>query len=101
MTQRLDVTQALEPGQARRVLNEAIQNGVVRFTQHCRRALADDKKTTVDATNVLRAGRISFPEWENGQNRYRVTTDKMGVAIAFEQDEAVIVVVVTAWEIKK
>lgn len=52
--------------------------------------------TTVDASNVLRAGQIREEgEEENGTIRYRVHTERMCVVIAFRSTTTVRVI--TAW----
>ncbi len=49
----------------------------------------------VDITNVLRAGVVRPPDFENGTWRYRVCTAAMTVVVAFRSRQEL--VVVTAW----
>jgi hypothetical protein len=65
------------------------------FPTLARRELAKDQMIEQDAINVLRAGRFDPAEWENGDWRYRVHTQRFCVVVAF--DSETLAVVVTAW----
>jgi hypothetical protein len=54
----------LAAAEARKLAREILIGGTVSFTSHCRKELAKDGKTTVDATNVIRGGAYSEAEWE-------------------------------------
>ena len=88
----------LSADEAKRIIMVALSTGTVNFTSHALKELAKDKKTTVDATNVLRGGVVQPGELENGSWRYRVMTTRMTVVVAFLSESAV--VVVTAWKVR-
>jgi hypothetical protein len=54
----------MEPATAHRQICAILERGTVVWTQHVRDELAKDDMTTVDAENVLRAGVVEPPEWE-------------------------------------
>jgi hypothetical protein len=84
--------QPLAAREARRLAREILVHGTVSFTSHCRKELANDQKTTVDATNILRGGVYADAEWEHGGWRHRVSTQRMAVVIEFEAETQLIVV---------
>ena len=85
----------LEPGAAKRLIRKIIQLGTVSFSKHGLEEMARDDLTTVDCVNVLRGGVVEPGELERGSWRYRVSTARMRVVVAFRSDEEL--VVVTAW----
>jgi len=71
---------------------------------HARKEMSKDRLTDVDLVNVLRGGVVEPAEWENGEWRYRVRTQRMTVVVAFEPDpeeaeseDEVELCIVTAW----
>jgi hypothetical protein len=64
----------LDPDKARRLIRGILAKGSVSFSGHSEKALADDDLSTVGAVNVLRAGAVEPPEFENGSWRYRIRT---------------------------
>jgi hypothetical protein len=84
--------QPLLAAEARKLARVILIEGTVIFTSHCKKELAKDGKTTVDATNVIRGGRYLEAEWENGAWRHRAETQRMAVVIEFETDAELIVV---------
>ncbi len=90
-----DPGQPLKPADAKKLVRRILEDGFVGFTQHALDELARDGMTTVDAVNVLRAGVVHDPEWENGSWRYRAETQRFCVVFEFETEEECLVV--TAW----
>jgi hypothetical protein len=80
---------------AQKLVREILKDGTVFFTPHAQKAMADDRLTAVDVENVLRAGWVEMSEYENGEWRYRVRTNRIAVVVAFESD--VELTVVTVW----
>jgi uncharacterized protein DUF4258 len=74
---------------------EILNSGTVFFAPHAQKAMADDGLTTVDVENVLRAGWVEMSEYENGEWRYRVRTNRIAVIVAFESETEL--TVVTVW----
>lgn len=94
----IDVTSRLAPGQARKVLSAIFHHDpcFVSFTKHAREQMAARNLKTGDVLNILKAGWITDdPEFVNSSYRYRVSTSKITVVIAFRKP--FYVVVVTAW----
>jgi len=89
----------LAAAEARKVARVILVEGTVSFTSHCRRELAKDGKTTVDATNVIRGGADSEAEWENGAWRHRASTQRMAV-VSSSTPREVELIVVTAFVFK-
>lgn len=85
----------LEPRAAKRLVRKIIQLGTVSFSKHASEEMANDDLTTVDCVNVLRGGVVEAGEFERGSCRYRVSTARMCVVVAFRSEEEL--VVVTAW----
>jgi hypothetical protein len=94
-----DPSKPLRAADAKRYLRQILEEGFVDFTQHALDELASDVMTTVDAVNVLRAGVIREPEWENGAWRYRSETQKYCVVFELESEEECLVV--TAWRFNR
>lgn len=85
----------MAPGQARRLLNDALATGGVSFSKHALDEMAADGLSVDDIYSVLKAGRIVRPEFENGSWRYRVSLAQDFAVLAFRSELAA--VVVTAW----
>lgn len=82
--------------EARKRIQAIFREGDVVFSGHAERELANDDLTTIDARNVLRAGKIlEQPEFINGSWRYRLHTEKMVVVVAFLSEARL--KIVTAW----
>ena len=94
-----DVLQPMDPATAHRLIRAILEGGTVVWTQHSVDEMAKDDMTTVDAENVLRAGVVEPPEWENREWRYRVRTARMYVVVAFESK--VELTVITAWRVRR
>lgn len=97
----------LTPVAAKALIRRLLQDG--RFVapsarSHARQEMNKDRLTDGDLLNVLRAGAVDPAEWENGEWRYRVRTQRMTAVVAFEPDaddptneHEVELCVVTAW----
>lgn len=57
--------------------------------------MEDDDLDRADCLNVLRAGWVEPPEWENGQWRYHVCSHKIELVVAFRSSDQL--VIVTVW----
>lgn len=94
----------LRKDDAKRLIRQLMQAGSFYLTPHARRERDKDQLNDVDLVNVLRAGMVSEAEYENGDWRYQVRTQRITVVVAFEPapDEAededdIELVVVTVW----
>lgn len=90
----------IDKNQARKLLGQILnsERPKIIFSRHALEELENDDLTTVDATNVLKSqdSFLEEGEFENGSWRYRVSTQKIVVVIAFtELGDGTIVV--TAW----
>jgi hypothetical protein len=87
--------------EARKLILQSCREGVVVLSRHANEELAKDDLTTVDALNVLRAGRIleEAEQQTHGAWHYRVHTEQLVVVVAFESASKL--KVVTAWRKKK
>ncbi|MFO1464072.1 MAG: hypothetical protein U1F66_09850 [bacterium] len=96
--QRLDKSAALK--KIRQVSKDHPENII--YCDHCLDELANDDFSTLDVVNVLNGTSVKIsdePECVNGSWRYRVSTQRMTVVIAFSSETSF--VVVTAWRNKK
>jgi len=80
---------------AQKLIREVLKNGTVFFTTHAQKAMADDQVSTPDVENLLRAGWVEMSEYENGEWRYRVRTQKLCAIVAFESEAEL--TIVTVW----
>ena len=92
-------TDRLSPGVAQKLIRKILKEGQVSWSMHAKEELANDSLTMVDCANVLRAGVVDEPEWENGSWRYRVWTQKITVVVAFRSDTELRIV--TVWRVGK
>jgi hypothetical protein len=81
--------------EARQLLNHILMEGQVVFSRHALHEMAKDHMIEQDTIHVLRAGRFDPAEWENGDWRYRIHTQRFCVVAAF--DSETLAIVVTAW----
>jgi hypothetical protein len=91
----VDVAQPLKPPVARRLIGAILGTGLVLLSDHAVKEMEKDDLDMGDALNVLRAGIVRDPEWENGEWRYHVETPRMTFIIAFESETTL--TIVTAW----
>lgn len=87
----------LDTTEAERLIRSILENGVVRFSGHAEDEMENDELEKIDCKNVLRAGWVEPPEWENGSWRYRVCSHKITVVVAFRSESQL--VVVTVWRV--
>jgi hypothetical protein len=86
--------------EAKKLILTICREGTIVSSKHAKEELAKDDLSTVDALNVLRAGRIlEEPELIDGTWRYRVHTEQMVVVVAFVSESKL--KLVTAWRKKK
>lgn len=87
--------------EAKKRIQQICREGTVVFSRHASEELAKDDLTTVDAMNVLRAGRIlREPEQDaRGAWTYRVQTPQMAVVVAILSESKLRLI--TAWREKK
>jgi len=81
--------------EAQKRAREVLKSGTVFFTPHAQRAMTDDGLTAVDIENVLRPGWVEMSEYENGEWRYRVRTNRIALIVAFASETEL--TVVTVW----
>ncbi len=86
--------------EAKKLILKILNEGHTVFSRHAQEELEKDDLTTVDATNVLRAGKITEqPECDRNSWTYRVHTDRMTVVVSFVSESKLRIV--TAWRKKK
>lgn len=83
----------------KRLVRQILEDGSISFTSHADREMTKDDLTMVDVENVLRGGVAGEGEWENGQWRYRMFTQRIAVVFAFRSPERL--VVITAWRFQR
>jgi hypothetical protein len=94
------VTEPLSQEAATALIKAILQDGQIAHSQHAIDELLKDDMTTVDSTNVMRAGRVKLPaELHRHEWRYRIETSRMAVVIAFLSETELRVV--TAWRAKR
>lgn len=91
------MNEPLPAAEARKLARRILDEGTVIFTAHALAELANDRKSTVDAINVLRGGAYSEAEWENGGWRHHAYTIRFTVVFVFEFESEQELVVITAW----
>lgn len=89
----------LKPPDAKKLAREIAELGDVQFSHHAIKEMKKDDLHTTDCLNLLRGGVYESPEFINGEWRYRITTQRMCVVIAFASDTRLRVV--TAWRIEQ
>ena len=93
------MNEPLSPPKAKKLIRDILASGAVSFSGHALKEMAQDKLTTQDCENVLRAGVVEPAEYENGTWRYRVHGGWIWVVAAFRSE--IELVVVTAWREKR
>lgn len=88
----------MSPPGAEKLARWILEYGTTGFTGHADNELAHDRLSRVDAQNVLRAGTCVGCDLISGTWRYRFSTARIAVIVAFRSETAM--VVVTAWRIK-
>jgi hypothetical protein len=90
--------QPLAPTKAKERIRRVLTRGSIVPTAHAKQEMRKDGLNMVDVTNVLRGGVVDPAEWENGEWRYRVRTQRIVAVVAFDSDDQVSVV--TAWRVR-
>ena len=81
--------------QARKLILDIIENGEVTYSRpHALGRMRERGITMVDCINILRAGRMSEPVFENGSWRYRIETNAMAAVVTFLSENELLVITV-------
>ena len=89
----------LKPPDAKALFRDIMESGVVEFSGHALEEMKADELETPDCLNVLRGGVVNPPEYVNGEWRYRVSTQRICIVVAFASNTRLRVV--TAWRIQR
>jgi hypothetical protein len=89
----------LTPLDAKRLIRVILDSGTVNWSGHVIKRMQEHRLTSVDCTNVLRAGVVEPGEWENGMWRYRVRGATICVVVTFRSEQQL--AVITAWRITR
>ncbi len=98
MESNIDLESRLNRGQARKLLSELLSKNpnCYSYGGHFKERLIERKMIMGDIINVLHKGKIfDDAEFENGQWRYRISTSKMTVVIAFNNPTSIRLI--TCW----
>lgn len=91
----MDHDNPLSLKQAKKLILEIIENGEVIYSRpHALERMRERGITMVDCINILRAGRMSEPVFENGSWRYRIETNAMAAVITFLSTTELLVITV-------
>jgi hypothetical protein len=71
---------------ARDLVRAIVRAGNVTPSKHAKERMADHHMSMVDVQNVLSGGWCERAEFENGSWRYRITTHRMFVIVAFRSE---------------
>jgi hypothetical protein len=88
----------LKPPDARKLSRDIWENGEVEVSPHAAAAMADDDLETTDCLNLIRAGVFQEAEYINSEWRYRVSSSRICIVVAFKS--ATELRIVTAWRIQ-
>jgi hypothetical protein len=81
--------------QAKKLILEIIEKGTVIYSKpHALERMRERGITMVDCINILRAGKMSEPEFENGSWRYRIETNTMAAVIRLLSETELLVITV-------
>lgn len=89
----------MKPGEARPLFRTIVEKGVVAFSAHAKEEMKKDELETTDCLNVIRGGVVHPAEFENGEWRYRVSTQRICIVVALISPTRLRVV--TAWRIQQ
>ena len=95
----LPLLEPLKPPDAKRLAREIVENGEVIFSGHAQEEMSDDGLETTDCLNLIRGGVYEPAELIKGEWRYRITTQRICVVVAFASMTRLRVV--TAWRIQQ
>ncbi len=82
----------IRPGDARRLLRDILENGIITYPDHARKRMEQRLITMIDCENVLWAGKVKHPEWINDAWRYSVVTGRLEVVIEFASENEIVIV---------
>ena len=95
----LSYVDRMAPGEARKLIRQILATGTVLYSQpHAIDRLKKHKMTMLDCENVLRGGVVDEPEYENGEWRYHVRTQKFEVVVSICSESELMIV--TAWRLQ-
>jgi hypothetical protein len=91
----VDTESPLPLRQAKKLILDIIEKGMVTYSRpHALDRMKERDITMVDCINILRAGRMSEPEYVNESWRYRIETNSMAAVITFLSETGLMVVTV-------
>jgi hypothetical protein len=92
-----DPSSPLSADQAKRLARAILAGGTVLTPPHAQDRMNERSITTQDVENTLVGGVCAPAEWHEGRQewRYRFETSRIGVVIAFDDEECL--TVVTTW----
>ncbi|QSV46771.1 DUF4258 domain-containing protein [Geobacter benzoatilyticus] len=94
------MVEPLKPSEARKLIQHILKDGYVTYSRpHAIDRMKEREMDTSDCINILRGGKVSEGEYENGSWRYRVETPKMAVVVTFVAEDELMIV--TAWREKR
>lgn len=88
----------LSPPDARKLAQEILAGGGVRYSKHALDEMDADGLTREQVHQVLRGGIVEPAELERGTFRYRIRAGNIMVVVAFRSE--VLIIVVTAWRVR-
>lgn len=80
--------------EAKALIRNIVENGVVVPCSHFKKEAAKDKLTIGDAENVLRGGVVRDPEAENGSWRYAVETPRIRVIVVLDSETKLTIITI-------
>ena len=89
----------IDAAKARRLLQQIVESGVLRYSIHTRDQMIARRITVQDVENTLRAGLVEPSEFEHGSWRHRVKTNTICVVVTLLSEQEA--VVVTTWRIRR
>lgn len=83
----------LSQAEARKLLSNILRSGLVRWSSHAIREMANDQISKALAVSILQFGRIWEPaEFENDSWRYRVHRESICIVVSFDSETQAVVV---------
>ena len=82
----------LDQARARQLAATILEEGFYTFSHHAEVRMKQRSMEHLDCVNVIRGGRVTSIDFEEGTWRYRFETPRMGVAIAFASEDELVVV---------
>ncbi len=82
----------LRPGDAKRLIRKILVEGTITYSLHASDRMTERDITIIDCENVLWAGKVKHPEWQNDAWRYRVVTGKIEVVIEIVSENEIVIV---------